>query len=71
MMNKKDIITIINRSDSIIRGIIDDLKIFVYGTPPNEAEQHWTCDKDIYELIKKYKDMLTVTTPKQRREAKK
>ncbi len=71
MMSKKDIITILNKTDSVIRMIIEDLTIFVYGTPPNEAEQHWTCDKDIYELIKKYKAMLTVTTPKQRREAKK
>ncbi len=67
MMNKKDIITIINRSDSIIRGIIADFN-----------EIHRYCDKWDYNIpqiswdkLHKYEKMLTVTTPKQRREAKK
>ncbi len=63
MMSKKDIITIINRSDSIIRGIIDDLLSFNYARD-TETE------RKVFELVKKYKDMLTVTTPKQRREKK-
>ena len=65
-MNKKDIITIINRSDSIIRGIIKDFN-----------EIHRYCDKWDYNIpqiswdkLHKYEDMLTVKTKKMR-EAKK
>ena len=66
MMSKKDIITILNKTDSVIRGIIEDFH-----------EIHRYCDKWDYNIpkiswdkLKKYKDMLIVKTKKMR-EAKK
>ena len=65
-MSKKEIITILNKTDSVIRGIIEDLK-----------EIHKYCDRWDYNIpqiswdkLKKYEDMLIVSTPKQRRESK-
>lgn len=67
MMTQKDFITLINRGDNIIKEIIKDFH-----------EIHKYCDKWDYNIptiswdkLKKYEAMLTVTTPKQRREAKK
>ena len=37
-----------------IEKFIKDLRKFVWTTPPNQAEEHFTCDRDIYELINKY-----------------